>query len=436
MAEMSKGAGGRIVVELDRKVTAVFKGLLKGPVDRAKREKAEKDFRAVRDRIMEAPFGNILDTLFKDFSQPVEQRRQRNAEESLAVVREFRERAFVEAAALLFVNWRGMLASVGLDRVLQAAPDAACLEAWLKTAKVPPKEVERQLLAAPGAIYATAGADWLVVRAKPDQLFPLLELFLSRQARPSYLRTWEDALTAALKKDKRGILLDSMLRHPWPTEDRVAALAEAVRSNRSILRAAVEVLPGILAQNEAPVAAAAFAGELFRAVITTEGADREFVSGALARLGSGILVADRRGPQSEAVLLMLQDTARRLRNLTRDEALQARTWLLENLTHGEGTPDGKLHVTLEGARHLALAFEKAAQGFGAADILTVTARNLGLAPIGKKGDVVAYNPLQHQDMEGGLVPGDAAVVEEGGWAFNKDAVIRSKVMRTKGGSHV
>ena len=59
MAEMSKGAGGRIVVELDRKVTAVFKGLLKGPVDRAKREKAEKDFRAVRDRIMEAPFGNI-----------------------------------------------------------------------------------------------------------------------------------------------------------------------------------------------------------------------------------------------------------------------------------------------------------------------------------------------------------------------------------------
>ena len=435
MAE-TKSAGGRTVVELDRKLTAVFKGALKAPLDAAKREKLGKDFGAVRGRIMDVPFGKVLDVLFDDFIRPPAQRQQRDAEGAFVVLREFQERAFVEAAALLFFTWREALAGAGLERVLPAVPDATCLEAWLKATKLPVSEVEKQLLADPRATYATAGADWVLGRAKPEHQFPLLELFLSRMARPTYLRLWDEALVAVLKKDKRGVLLEAALRHPWPTEDHGKSLVVAVRSNRSLVRTTVDLLPGILAQKDAPVGAATFVAELFRPVVATEGAEREFMTGALARLGTGILLAERRGQQSEGVLAIVHDTARQLRNLTRDEALQSRTWLLENLGRRDETSDGRLYVTLEGARHLALAFEKAAQGFGAADILTVTARNLGLAPIGKKGDVVAYNPLQHQDMEGGLVPGDAAVVEEGGWAFNKDAVIRSKVMRTKGGSHV
>jgi len=85
------------------------------------------------------------------------------------------------------------------------------------------------------------------------------------------------------------------------------------------------------------------------------------VTTVLARLGCGILLQDRRGPQAEAVLGLIAQAARRLRNLTKDEADQARTWVLENLRAGAEPSDGKAHVTIEGARHLALAFEKAAK---------------------------------------------------------------------------
>jgi len=66
----------------------------------------------------------------------------------------------------------------------------------------------------------------------------------------------------------------------------------------------------------------------------------------------------------------------------------------------------------------------------------VTARNLGLLPIGKKGEAVSFNPLQHEDVDGGLVPGAAAVIEEGGWAVRQEALIRAKVKRAQGGNNV
>jgi hypothetical protein len=147
-------------------------------------------------------------------------------------------------------------------------------------------------------------------------------------------------------------------------------------------------------------------------------------------------MADRRGPQVDAALDVVRKAARQLRNLTKDETLQARTWTLENLRREDEPSDGRIHVTPEGARHLALAFEKAAQGFAVKDILTVTARNLGLSPIGKKAEAVSYNPLRHEDVDGGLVPGDAAVIEEGGWAVGQEALIRAKVKRAQGGNHV
>jgi hypothetical protein len=426
----------RSAVELDRKLTAVFKALLKGPLDGAKGDKARKDFGAVRERVIDAVFGKRLEGLFDDFSRPAAQRRQREAEESLVCVRELRDRGFVETAALLFIAWREVVGGLSLERVLTTAPNAACLDSWMKAAKMPAQEVEKHLLAEPAATYATAGADWSLARTKPEQLLPLLELFLTRQARPAFLHPWNEALVAALKKDKRGALLGATLRHPWPAEDRIAALADAVRSNRSLLRITVDLLPAILAQKDASPAGAGFVGEIFRAVVTTEGAEREFVTAALARLGTGVLMADRRGPQADAALEVVRKAARQLRNLTKDETLQARTWALENLRREDEPTDGQLHVTTEGARHLALALEKAEQGFAAKDILTVTARNLGLSLIGKAGEVVSFDPLQHDDVQGGLVPGDSVVIEEAGLAIRQEPLIRAKVKRAQGGSHV
>ena len=421
---------------LDRKLSSVFKALHKRQPDGSKGDTTHKEFSVVRERMVDDGFRRTLDHLFADFVCTSEQRPKHSTEAALGYVREFRNQGFMETAALLFVAWREVLSGVSLEVMLPTAPDAASVEIWIKAVNAPVPEIEKQLLADPCATYATAGADWLMEHAKPDHLIPLLELFLSRRARPTFLRPWCETLVATLSKDKRGALLGAALRHPWPTEGCIATLADAVRSDRTLLRMMVDLLPAMLAQKTATPAVTAFVNDVFRVIVSTEDAEREFMTGALSRLGTGILLADQRGPQSEAALAVIENSARQLRNLTRDETLQARTWLLENLSRKTEPTDGKLQVTLEGARHLALAFGKAAQGFAAKDILTVTARNLGLSPIGKKGDAVLFNPLQHEDVEGGLVPGNPVVIDEEGWAVRQEALIRAKVKRAQEGSRV
>jgi hypothetical protein len=418
----------------DKKLTSVFRSLLKGPAAGAHREKAARDFREVRTRVVAGDLGQTLDGLFARLSAPTAERVQPDAPGGFKIIGALREGGFVEASACLFHLWREVMGAQKLEDVLGVAPHAASIEVWRQAARVPKKEVEARLLADPAKCYATAGADWLMIHAKPERALPMLELVLNRKERPKTLPTWADALGPALRKDKRGAVLEAILRHRWADHGPVAILGEAVRLNRALLKSTVEHLPTLLCKPDAPDTGVSLVEALFAPLHSTQGAERELVTAALARLGCGILLQDRRGPQAEAVLALIALAARRLRNLTTDEGHQARTWVLENLSPGSEPAPGKAQVTLDGARQLGVAFEKAAQGFSAKDILGVTARNLGLTPVGAKGETVSYNALKHEDLEGGVLPGDNALIEEPGWALGQDVVMRAKVR--KGASHV
>ncbi len=414
---------------LDRKLAAVFKVLIKGPLEELKKQKTGKEFRNVCDKILDGELRKQIEFLFGDFSHPSTQRRKPEVGEALEFVRALRDRSFIETAALLFKVWRDVIQEFNFEQVLNAAPNVGCFKAWTKAKKLSLQEIERRLLTNPVETYATIGADWLLERSKPQALMPLLELLLARQLRPKYLLPWNEALIVGLKKDKRGNLLASVLRHLWPNEDRISALSESVRGNRTVFKMTIDLLPTILTRKDSNGLAVKFVGLLFGEVMTTEGGEREFVTAALARLGAGILLTERRTPDAEAALAVVQEKTRQLRNLTKGQTAQSKTWVFENL-NGEETPsDGKLCVNLQGARHIALAFEKADQGFGARDILAVTAHNLGLSAIGKKGDEATYDPLHHEDIESGLVPGETVLIEQEGWAINQETVARAKVRK-------
>lgn len=413
----------------DRKLAAVFKVLIKWPLEELKRQKAGKEFRSVRDRISDEDVCKKIEFLFGDFSRPPAQRRKPPLEEALEYVHTLRDHSFIETEALLFKVWRDVIQDFNFEQVVNTAPNVGCFKAWTKAKKLSFQEIEQQLLANPVKTYATIGTDWLLERSKPQALLPLLELLLTRQSRPKYLLSWNEALVVALKKDKRGNLLTSVLRHPWPNEDRVLALSEAIRANRIVFKKTIDLLPAILTRKESNGLAVKFVGLLFDVAMTTEGVEREFITVALARLGAGILLTEHRTPNAEAALAVVQKITRQLRNLTKGQTAQSKTWVFENLC-GEETPsDGKLCLNLQGARHIAVAFEKAEQGFGAKDILAVTARNLGLSTIGKNGDEATYDPLRHEDIEGGLVPGETVLIEQEGWAINEETVARAKVSK-------
>jgi hypothetical protein len=240
----------------------------------------------------------------------------------------------------------------------------------------------------------------------------------------------------ALRNDKRGQLLASTLRHTWPSEDRIAALVEAIRSDRALFKLMADLLPTVLTRKESSASVVSFVSVLFDKAMTAEGSEREFATATLARLGASIVLADRRTPNSDAALAVIRKMTRQLRSLTKGETARSVTWFFENLCGEERPADGTLCVNLQGARHIALAFEKADQGFAAKDILSVTARNLGLLPIGKKDDTAPYDPIMHEDTDGGLVPGEPAIILESGWSINHEAVLRAKVKTMRGRGHV
>gem|GEM_PF-3496676 len=414
---------------LDRKLTSVFKILLKGPLDDSKKRKIEKEFRNVRTGIIDEDFGKKIDFLFDEFSRPPIQRQKLVFDEAVEFLQALRDRGLLESATLIFNIWRDIFQDLSLQQMLNVAPNSASLKIWIKAKKIPARDVEGQLLANPTEIYSTVGADWLLAHSKPEKLLPLFDLLVDRQQRKKHLRPWHEALTTALKKDKSGKLLALIFHQPSLTDDRITALSEVIYQNRALFKMTIDILPTILTRKESNASAVKLVETLFKSTLTTDSSEREFITATLARLGAAILLAERRTTDAEASLAIIQKIMRQLRNLTKTQAQQSKTWIFENLSNEEVLLDDKLSITAHGARHIALAFEKADQGFNAKDILSVMARNLGLSEIGKKDQTAIYDPLWHEDVAGGLTPGTPVIINQAGWRINDEVVARAKVRK-------
>jgi hypothetical protein len=217
------------------------------------------------------------------------------------------------------------------------------------------------------------------------------------------------------------------LEHPWPSEDRLVTLAEVVRLDAALMQATVDGLPKILAAKDAPAAALLFVRQMFANLITTTDGERQFATASLARLATGILLANATSPCANETLAFIKQTIRQLRGATRGLELQSRTWIFESLQEERSPVDGGLQITFDGARRFAVAFDKARQGLSAADLLSTTAKNLGLTIINAKGEQVPYNPLEHEDSQGGIRPNELVLVLESGLKYQNAVVLRALV---------
>lgn len=424
------------VSSLDRKLATALKAALKNHQTGSGAHSHSEFHEILKERIASEDLRSTLQTLFSNVVFETDETAYPEVVEASRLMRILVERGFSETSAVAFLAWLDLFGGLSVDEVLDIAPNTVCFDRWLDGSKASAQEIRQHLAKHPDKAYATIGADWLLEDPKPEFSFSIVEKFLSRHRRPEYLLSWNEGLAAAMKKDKRGELLATILRQPSITQDQVHALSEAIRPNRVLFKAVVELLPTILGCKDSTATAVHFVQCLFDDVVISEEGEREFFTAALGRLGAGIVLADRRSPHLDEVLVLVRKITRQLRNLTKGETAQAQTWVFENLSEEEKPGDGKLCVNLQGARYIALAFEKADQGFAAKDVLTMTARNLGLSPIGKKGETVSYDPLRHEDIEGGLLPGATVLIEQEGWAIVAETVARAKVRKAKGGKYV
>lgn len=413
---------------LDRNLAAAVKAVVKKHLNYAPADDVPLEFRDVRHQLSGGEHSTTVDRLISMLSSPSS---DSSPLDTADLVRVLLGIGYPATAAEFFLASVKKLQEMQLWEILPMVPNAACFDKWLKSSKKVAREIQNELLSQPLKAYDTAGADWLCSQANSESLKPILDLILSRHPRPEHLPPWHEILVAALKKDKKGGFLRSLIIAADNSSAGTKTLIEAIISNRQLFKSIPEALSLILTHKEPCPLAVNFVALLFDPAFVCDSTQREISSVILARLGTSILLADRRSQKSDAVLDFIRKTSRQFRTITKGESNQSRTWVLENLLVEERQPDGKLCVNLQGARHIALAFEKVDQGFSPKEILSVTARHLGLLNIGRHDEVVPYDPLKHDDTEGGLVPGDTIVILEPGLAFNNEAVLRAKVKKPK-----
>jgi hypothetical protein len=415
----------------DKKLARALKQLAKCAEkggDTSQPSQALHDFQA---RTSDPALKSVISRASQALRSPPTERAQLPAEEVIALLRLLAENKLTSSAAVTFLALVQPLKTLDLEAILPLAPTAKCLAAWIKAARVPKKLVEEKLLAAPELAWRTPGLDWYMDKGDIHRAGPLVSNLLSKTPRPQHLPQWDSVLAGPIEKARGEVLMAIILEDKSRDPRQLEALAALLLDSPALLRRAADLLPDLL---DTPFADQSldFSKLLLEHALVVPPHRRPLISATIARLATGILLKDDLSASQEDALKSIGETMSRLKLATTEEDLKGRTWILEPLKAVTERPGDNQNLTMTGARHMAVAFEKARQGLNTHAVLAMAARNLGMAPIGGKGEKVAYNPLQHEDTQGGIMPGETVETVEPGWTFRNSVVLRALVVRPPG----
>jgi hypothetical protein len=331
------------------------------------------------------------------------------------------------AAALVFVTLP-LLAKMPVEHVANLLPDAQSLEGWRKAAACSIEQLADVYFSNLPRAADGAGIAWLLANmpaAKLDSLFGFMLDEVGAGARRNVL---VPIACDYLEKDPKGQRLEAWLACTLAKADRLKIFCRILRTSNETLRVVTETL-ALVAQSKTPgLPLGELVRCLFEDIHVTTGIGRQEACGRLARTGSALLLAGRLSPAGLNALNTVKGIGEELRTLARDPAVAENTWILSHLGQIEGAEGS--YITLEGARRWAFAFEEAVKSGQNVSGLEVLGFNLGLRPLAELGQQTSYAPQSHDDIEGGILPGDPVITLSTGWGFNRKPVVRARVRRT------
>lgn len=411
---------------IDSKISKALKLLRKQPPDLQKLEQARKQ---ISDLLAKARKPELMGALRwavePGMGKAIEADKATLHESSVAA----RNAGLLETAAVLLAAFFEAGGEMDKESALRVSSNADALELWRKKCDTPAKQLEHDLLVELPAIYATAGVEWLLEHGDAKKLGPLFHRLLRCDARPNYFRNWHATLTDVLLKDAKGTRLEAILR-VVDSADYAKSLANVV-TQKDVIGQALDQLAGLVARRDTINGIPILIDEIIRLTFEADGSEREWFSAALTRLVGGVALQNENSSQADAVLSQIERANRKLKTAMSSSDSTGKVWSATRIPDNQDTPSGKPQLSIEGAINIATAFRKAAEGFGTIEILTFTAKNLGMTPFGTVGESIVFNPFQHEDIAGGLLRGDKAMIAESGWKLGNDIAMRAKVKGVK-----
>lgn len=411
---------------IDSKISKVLKLLCKQPLDVEKSEQARRQLNDLLAKLRSSELMKSLRWAIEPaVNKPMQTDKASLLESSIAA----RNAGLPQTAAVLLAAYFEAGGELDSENALQVSSNAEALELWRKKSTTTAKQLEHDLLGDLPGIYATAGVEWLLEYGDVKKLCPLFLRLLRCDSRPNYLPNWQHTLTDVLLNDGKGTRLEAILRS-CDSSDLGKPLAKvAIQTNVIVpvldqlarLAASRATIPGI------PI----LIDEIIRLAFDADGSERERLSAALTRFVGGVALLSENSSQAEEVLSQIERANRKLKTAVSSSDSTRKIWLASRYPDKQEVPSGKPQLTIEGALNIAMAFRKAAEGFGTVEILTFTAKNLGMSPFGTVGENVVFNPFQHEDVVGGLLRGDQATIAESGWKLGNEIAMRAKVKGVK-----
>jgi hypothetical protein len=412
----------------DKKLARVLKELSKTG---AKGGNISQVMRPLNELIADA-FDPALKSAIVRLSQalqtPADQSAQLTPEDAAALLRSLQDNGLPNSAAVTFAALIPALKNLDLETVLPLTPNVRCLAAWAKGARLPKKALETKILTNPELAWSTPALDWYIENASPHRAPTFLSDLLTKRPRPNHLSQWDELLPGPIKDAKGGPLLQAILEDQSRDQNQLDTLAALAISKPDLSHHLADLLPDLL---DGPCArqALAFTRLFLEHAALAPQHQLPTLAAAIARLATGLLVNGEPSDAHAQALASIRETMARLKISITDEELRTRVWILEPIKAAAERLTDNQNLTLIGARYLAVAFEKARQGFAAKVVLSMTAKNLGMTALGAAGERTTYNPLHHQDTKGGIMPGESVEVTDPGWLFRNSVVLRATVAR-------
>ena len=318
------------------------------------------------------------------------------------------------------------LQELPLGEIIGSAPSVPFLARFAKRARGIASRIVENVIADPNMADRSAAMDWLVKHGKSAEIALVARLLISNRERLPHLPGYRDLLRIALKRDKGAVILQACLsaaeKEQAARERLISTFTDDAKLIANLLRAGLKLLRTRYADFVAQTLER-WAPRFPQLEVVL----RKPISTAVASLCVAILKQKNPPTTAEHLLGVLSGMSSDAVHRISESGDGERLWIMARASDLAASISGSPHVTVYGAGLIASTLQKAASGMSGEALLHALACNVGMTAIGSVGEQVSFNPEQHEDTSGGLLPNDAAVVKASGWSLNGRVVRRAQV---------
>lgn len=349
------------------------------------------------------------------------------ADQDLEVLCSLLEKGYVLTAEAFFISRAECLIALSLPKIAESTPSIKSASHWIRQGAIDKKAALAEIGHRPWYYMDTAWLDWYVKQAPVANLDHIIDPIFAAGARPAHLATQVELLSTLLSRDKRFVLVSRVAQATNGDIEKCKLLVQASHMAPQAAQAvAVAIAKQIVSGSERGAFLDAIA-ELVRSSDTELSAFASLVGSHISS-ACGLITSGNMDTRQDVVDSLVNLGADILK--TGMAYQRKRLWItlpahmLSDKLLARGGQVSEL-----AAMEIALVLRQIDRE-GNTDVRTAlwsAAFNLGIREIGSGGLSVRFDPRLHEDLCGGLLPGDRAVVIWPGWATEDSVLLRAAV---------